>query len=271
MTTIAGHEFGPHFGNQPPVRALFTFIALAVTLLLSAQGKEKTVSTDTGAVVLHYFTTGQLSSKAWMDANDRWGHSWAYDKNGRVIFDRQTRKIGGHASVDFTYHLNGAVSKADVSDAPDGGIQWYRSTTTFDTIGKQTSFTEQGMGNDGPIPGPGIVRPQRPQIVTSPTNETVHEQRMFINEYYLVARKNCRVQLRPKQTSPAAKDLDATLLKGDTLRGGTYSLGERFAPPLEQLTITATNAKGRKQYRVQRVQSVQVGEDHRKYYLIIGR
>ena len=70
------------------------------------------MKTDTGTVILHWSTTGQLSSKAWMDVADRWGHSWAYDRSGRVIFERQTRKIGGHASVDFSYHPSGAVSKA---------------------------------------------------------------------------------------------------------------------------------------------------------------
>ena len=126
------------------MRTVPTFIALSTSLLLSAQGREQTVKTDTGTVILHWSTTGQLSSKAWMDVADRWGHSWAYDRSGRVIFERQTRKIGGHASVDFSYHPDGTVSKAEVSQAPDGGIQWYRSTTTFDTAGVQTGFTEQG-------------------------------------------------------------------------------------------------------------------------------
>lgn len=252
------------------MRIALAILACTAPLLLSAQGKESPVKTDTGTVVLHYFTTGQISTKAWMDADDRWGHSWAYNRQGKVIFDRQTRRIGGHASVDFRYHPNGAVSRADYSTMPDGGIQWYKSTTTFDTEGVQTGFSEQGRDNQGPL-HPGIVKPERTVPKPAAPTRTVREQRLFTNEYFVVARKNCRVQLRPKQPSPAAKNLDATLLKGDTLRGGTYSLGERFDPPLGQVGITATNRRGKPKYKVLRVDSVQVNAEHRRWYLIVGR
>ncbi|MBS1937923.1 MAG: hypothetical protein JSS84_08960 [Bacteroidetes bacterium] len=70
------------------MRTATAFLAFSAPLLLSAQGKESTVKTDTGTVVLHYFTTGQLSTKAWMDTDNRWGHSWAYDRRGYVNFYR---------------------------------------------------------------------------------------------------------------------------------------------------------------------------------------
>lgn len=244
------------------MRLTSTLFSLISSLLVCAQGKEMTLRTDSGTLQLHYFTTGQLSSRAWMDADNRWGHSWAYNRQGEVIFDRQTRGFAGHASVDYRYHPNGGISRADVSAAPDGGIQWYKSTTTFDTSGTQTGFSEAGYDHEGPI-GPR-VRPAYPQ-------EEVREQRMFINEYYLVARKNCRVQIRPKQTSPGARDMDATLLKGDTLRGGTYSMGERFDPPFGHVAVTATNRRGKPKYKVTRVDSVQVNESLRRWYLILGR
>lgn len=252
------------------MRIATTLLACTASLLLTAQGKESTMKTDTGTVVLHWFTTGQLSSKAWMDVDNRWGHSWAYDRSGKVIFDRQTRRIGGHASVDFRYHPNGAVSRADYSTMPDGGIQWYKSTTTFDTAGVQTGFSEQGWDNEGPL-HPGIVKPERTVPKPAIPTKTVMEQHLFTNEYFVVARKNCRVQLRPKQPSPAAKNMDATLLRGDTLRGGTYSMGERFDPPLGQVDVKATNRRGKPKYKVLRTDSVQVGPEHRRWYLVIGR
>lgn len=258
------------FGFRPTMRTATTLLACTAPLLLSAQGRESTVKTDTGTVVLHYFTTGQLSTKMWMDADDHWGHSWAYTRQGKVIFDRQTRRIGGHASVDFRYHANGAVSLAEYSDAPDAGIQWYKSTTTFDTVGVQTGLSEDGWDNDGPILRPRVSPPPTP-AQPAYKQEEVREQRLFTNEYFVVARKNCRVQLRPKQTSPAAMNMDATLLKGDTLRGGTYSLGERFGPPLGQVDVRATNRRGKPKYKVLRTDSVQVNAEHLRWYLIVGR
>jgi hypothetical protein len=248
------------------MRAHYTLLALAIAPLALSQGTEKTVKTDTGTVVLHFFTSGQISTKTWTDAMDRWGHCWAYDRSGKVIFDRQTRRVGGHARVDFRYHPNGAVSHADVSDAPDGGIQWYQSTTTFDPDGQQTGFSEQGWDNNGPI-GPRLPPATSPAF----KQKEVQEQRLYTNEYFVVAKKNCRVQLRPKQKSPASKDLDATLLKGDTLRGGAYSIGERFAPPLGQVDVTITNRKGKSKYKVLRTDSVQVDPEHRRWYLLVGR
>lgn len=254
----------------PAMRLTAAILACSTSLLLSAQGKESTEKTDTGTVVLHWFTTGQLSSKAWMDADDRWGHCWAYDRQGRVIFDRQTRNVGGHASVHFRYHPNGAVGRVEYSTAPDGGIQWYKSTTAFDPEGNQTGFNEQGSGTEGPV-HPGLVKPERPMIMPGTPQRAIREQQLFINEYFVVARKNCRVQLRPKENSPAAKNIDATLLKGDTLRGGMYSLGERFDPPLEQIALTATNRRGKARYKVLRTDSMQVNAEHRRWYLILGR
>jgi len=236
-----------------------------------AQGGEQVLATDSGRVVLHRFTTGQVSTKEWTDLNDRWGRSLAYRKDGGVIVDHQTRRFAGHASVHFAYHPNGAVSKAEFSEAPDGGIQWYRSTTTFDEAGNQTGFSEEGWDNDGPI-GPRIIPSPGPgREPPAPKQEEVREQHMFINEYFVVARKNCRVRLRPKDPSPAARDIDATLLAGDTLRGGTYSMGERFDPPLEHVEVVATDRRGRPKFKVRRVDSVQVNDEHRRWYLIVGR
>lgn len=260
----------PGLWQYQAMRVPSTLFAWALAGFTFAQGTEKTVHTDTGTVVLHYFITGQLSTKAWTDADERWGHSWAYDRRGKVIFDRQTRRIGGHASVDYRYHPNGGISRAEVSDAPDGGIQWFRSTTTFDTAGVQTGYSEDGWDNDGPILRPRVSPPPTP-AQPAYKQEEVREQRLFTNEYFVVARKNCRVQLRPKQTSPAAKNVDATMLKGDTLRGGTYSLGERFDPPLEHVAVTATNRRGKPKYKVVRTESVQVNAEHRRWYMIVGR
>jgi hypothetical protein len=40
---------------------------------------------------------------------------------------------------------------------------------------------------------------------------------------------------------------------------------------LAHVAVTATNAKGRRNYTVQRVDSVQVDAEHWNYYLVVGR
>lgn len=251
------------------MRTLTAILLSSVGMLLHAQGIVESVKNDSGTFVLHRFTTGQLSSREWMDKDDRWGRSWAYDRQGHVIFEQQTRKFAGHAGVEFRYHPNGAVSRADFSTMPDGGIQWYKSTTTFDENGKQTGFSEQGEDEHGPIPP--HVTPIWPS--TRPRKEYMEEQRLFTNEYFVVNgyRKPVRLALRPKQLSPAAKNIDATLLKGDTLRGGTYSMGEQWVEPLTQMSLNVQPAKGHRKLGVMRTVTVQVSPEHRRYYMVIGK
>ena len=250
------------------MRPLIIILACLATLALHAQGQTETVKNDSGTFVLHRFTTGELSSKEWTDADNRWGRSWAYDRAGHVIYQQETRRFAGHASVDFHYHPNGAVSRADYSTMPDGGIQWYRSTTTFDEDGKQTCFSEEGWDNEGPI-APAVVQPSKPVFKPG----MVQEQRMFANEYFVVNayRRPVRVELRPKQASPAAKNMDATLLKGDTLHGGTYSMGELRVDPLSQVAVNVRPAKGRKKLGVMRVDSLDQSGEHRQYFFIVGK
>lgn len=252
---------------------LSAFLALLAGTV-QAQGHTKTLSTDSGTVVLHYFTAGQLSTKEWMDKEDRWGRSWAWAKDGRELINYQTRKIGGHASVAFNYHKNGGISKAEVSDAPDGGIQWYRSTTTFDENGQRTGFTEQGHGNDGPIPGVDVRVQPTPQVTIAPAEEVVKEQRLFVNEMFVVnpTKWTCKVNVVAEHPSPALTSGDHTIEPGDTLRIGAYTMGEAFAGPENHVRI-AVYRKLRKPayYKMShfRTNTIQVGPEHRRYYKVM--
>lgn len=250
----------------------------------AAQPKERTFSTDTGTVVVRYFASGQVSTKEWRDKDDRWGRSWAYAKNGAVIFEGQTRRFAGHASVRFSYHPNGAVSKAETSDAPDGGIQWYRSTTIFDEEGNRTGFWEQGHDDYGPLPRPTMpprTFPPSPSDPRAPGQPGHVEpslppcQRLFINEVFLVnaTRQAGKAKVKALHPSPALKDGDHTLAPGDTVRLGSYSMGEAFAPPEKQLSVEVRRALRNKRrvtaLGVMRTDHEQIGTDHRRYYLVV--
>ncbi|HRF80598.1 MAG TPA: hypothetical protein PL070_10980, partial [Flavobacteriales bacterium] len=140
--------------------ALLLLMALLPYLLLGQHGR-KEVRTDSGLVVLHHFKTGEVSTREWRDKDDRFGLTTAYDRTGKEIFRFGTRRIGGHASVHFSYHANGAISKAEASDAPDAGIQWFRSTTTFDDQGNQTGYWKEGH-EDLMRPSVILTRPEEP-------------------------------------------------------------------------------------------------------------
>jgi hypothetical protein len=245
------------------MRCLTTLCFSLFTLFSSAQFGRQELHTDSGKVILHFFTAGGISTKEWSDPDGRWGKSLAYGADGREIFVHHTRTIGGHASVHFRYHPNGGINRAEVSDAPDGGIQWYLSTTTFDEQGVRTGFTEQGHGNDGPIPRVTTMVP------------AAACQRMFVNEVFLVNRTRfaARAKITAKQASPALKDARHTLAPGDTVRLGSYSMGEQFMPPDRHVDLVLEQALLKKPRRPLQartvVQEVQVGPEHRRWYLVV--
>ena len=245
--------------SLPLLLALFALPAMA-------QLGRKELRTDTGLVVLHYHATGEVSTQEWMDADERFGLSTAYDRSGREIFRFGTRRIGGHARVDFSYHANGAVSKAESSDAPDAGIQWYRSTTTFDDQGNQTGFWEESHED--------LIR-VRPILSPEREDPVVHCQKLYTNEVFLVnaTRQAGKAKVQVKRPSPALKDSEHTLAPGDTVRLGTYSVGERFAAPDTELTVEVRrvlrNRKKPAALGVLRTDEVAVNAEHRRFYLVV--
>ncbi len=225
------------------MRALQTIAFVLILHQGVAQGRVRTVETDSGTAVLHYFTTGELSAIERMDTEDHWGRSIAYTKDGRTVFETQTRKVGGHARVNFSFHANGGISKAEVSDAPDGGIQWYRSTSTYDENGERTGFTEQGHDDDGLIPRPTawmLPMPETPEV--PPPQEVVQEQRLFVNEVYVTNGSGWPIEIKvePKEPSPALQGSQFVLPVGETMLVGSYGVGETFVSPVQRMKITGT-------------------------------
>jgi hypothetical protein len=258
------------------MRTLPLLLAL-LTLPAMAQLGRKELRTDTGLVVLHHHATGEVSTKEWMDTDERFGLTTAYDRSGKEIFRYGTRRIGGHASVHFSYHANGSVSKAEASDAPDGGIQWYKSTITFDESGNRTGFSEYGRDNHGPIPRITMQphEPYGPTEVPHKEPEVAICQRMFVNEVFLVnaTRQAGKAKVKVQNPSPALKDSEHTLAPSDTVWLGTYSMGERFTPPDTMLNMDVRrvlrNRKKSAALGVLRTDNAAGNNTTQRWYLVI--
>lgn len=257
-------------------RILTLLSALTTLTALYAQGRIRTIETDSGRVVLHHFTTGQVSTLEWTDKDGRFGRSLAYKRDGTVIVDHHTRRIAGHASVHFEYHPNGAVSRCEFSDAPDAGIQWYRSVSTFDEQGNRTGFTEESNEL--------LERTFTQPIETfAPTEDPARKpgvaicQQLFTNEVFLVnaTRQAGKATVKALRTSPALRDSEHTLAPGDTVRLGSYSLGERFAPPDTELTVEVRRAlRNRRRPAapgVVRTDNAPVNDTTQRWYLVVHR
>ena len=106
-----------------------------------------TVFSQRDTLHIHYFPNGKVSTFTYID-EDRYGKALAYNLKGEVIYENRTRSVHGSASVRFTHHENGMIKIARYSSHPDGGIQWYRSTTEFNEKGEKTK--EQHDNYEGP-------------------------------------------------------------------------------------------------------------------------
>lgn len=109
-----------------------TFVLIVLSLFSFAQK-------DT--LHVYYFNNNQVSTIIVLEDN-REGFAKAYNRIGEKIYSSNIRRFGGHASVEFKHHSNGVVREAKYFSAPDGGIQWYESTTSFDENGVKTNFEE---------------------------------------------------------------------------------------------------------------------------------
>jgi hypothetical protein len=248
------------------MRYTATLLLALLTGIVHAQLDRTELHTDSGLVVLHHFKDGTVSTLEWRDRDDRFGRSMAYDPMGKEIFSAPTRRVGGHASAHFSYHPNGGIRQVEVSDAPDAGIQWYRSTSTYDEAGNRTGFREQR--HEDLISPHTLVDPTRPDVA--------YCQKMFTNEVFLVnaTRQAGKAKVKALSPSPALKDSEHTLAPGDTVRVGMYSMGETFAPPDQQVHVAVKrvlrNRKKRAADGLLRTNEVAVSAEHRRYYMVIG-
>nr|WP_294860026.1 hypothetical protein [uncultured Fluviicola sp.] len=97
---------------------------------------------DNSTVKKCFHKKGTISTIETWDKDKRDGTLKGFDRSGKELFSHNLRNFGGHASAQMTYFPNGQVKSIYYSDAPDGGIQYYHSTTQFDEAGNQISFDE---------------------------------------------------------------------------------------------------------------------------------
>jgi hypothetical protein len=165
------------------MKTIFLLLFLLVqSPALFAQLNCKTAKQSDGSTVKKCFhKNGKASTIETWDKDKRHGTLKGFNKLGKELFSHSLRNYGGHASAQLTYFPNGQVKSIYYSDAPDGGIQYYNSTTQFDEGGNQTSFDERRHDDDLhlriPAPSAPIIRdtvkPRKPvveinQVLDSP-------------------------------------------------------------------------------------------------------
>lgn len=203
-----------------PIIALF----LLLLFCLPAQGEPCNY---------HYFGNRKVSTSICY-TDGRFGKASAYNRQGKLIYERHIRKVAGHATVHFSYYASGAVSKAEWSDAPDGGIQWYRSTTLFSESGEITSETEDNWDNRPTLFSPGKLREQ--------PAETARCAPIWKSEFWFVNAGSHPIYVHADRLGAINETYTIRIAPGDTAKGGFMIQAGFFDQPDKYFSFSATDA-----------------------------
>lgn len=99
----------------------------------------KIIKTLESSIETCFHQNGKNSTIQIWDLNRRNGSIEGFNNKGESIFKFYLRTYAGHASAHWEYYSNGQVKKINYSSAPDGGIQHYSGSRTYDENGNQTN------------------------------------------------------------------------------------------------------------------------------------
>ena len=95
-----------------------------------------------GGCTYTYFSDGGTAGSRCTDETGATATVRVYDHAGEVIGEWNLMLRPRTSSIDMTFHPDGMVRRVRYSWQPDGGIQWYRSTTVYDADGTVVDFYE---------------------------------------------------------------------------------------------------------------------------------
>jgi hypothetical protein len=223
----------------------------------SAQGTEKRVQKEDGNYTFHYFQGSDKVSTVWhLPKSGQHGYAVAYNQAGDEIYRAELSRMHMMRSVQFSYHPNGAVSRAHATWHPDGGIQSGGTTTTFDPQGHKTSEVEDIDPNEL-LTAPQLIKPtERPEVSPRPApyqlpkpyrQEIVEEAPIYRTEYYIVntTTKPLILKINDNQGRPlpADKFQPQAIAPGDTLKGGEFINAGHHGNPCDHVQFVVAARK----------------------------
>jgi hypothetical protein len=229
--------------------------------------------------IIRYHQNKKIATKEVKLSNDQlWGYAKAFDQQGKEIYLMHTRRVAGHATVDFSYYPSGAVRQAHFTSHPDGGIQWSDIAHHFDENGKITEEIDASSDDyghyrvriDSPYQLDTIKHPVSPPVVVpSKKQEVIRCAEIYSTEIYLInATGKTRKYKASSIGAPLVEEkLEGEIIANDTLKLGSYIDAQLFTHPKERLKVEIS---GRKNdfFQFFLEEPKQEGISNRKYYLI---
>lgn len=222
----------------------------------------------------HYFRSGELSSKEVVLTREIvWGYAKAYDRSGKEIYSRQTRRVAGHASVSFKYYENGAVQSAHFTSHPDGGIQYSDVLHSFDEKGNVTDVRDLSTDDQGRMRL--TIQPSEPMMVKEPVykQEVMECAVIYSSEVYVVNLTGATLEIAPKKSPAGGQwfEENQKISDRDTVLLGSFIEAQQFTHPRERVEVVIVSEKKRRNAKNHQVwdQFVQESREKRRYYLLV--
>lgn len=207
--------------------------------------------------ISYFKNSKKISTKICLDESKYKGKAFAYDIKGNIIGEWSVSRMHQLSSVFFSYHPNGAVSKAEYSSHPDAGIQWYRSFTYYDDQGNKTGFSEDSHDRQTILIEPykkevpvQIIPETNPPV---PKQEVVQEAPIYISEFWIDnrSRKDVYVVCFYQNQKPGrGVDTLQLLPKGERIKLGEHIMAGIFENPLPYFQIRFYDLKKKKNNKV---------------------
>lgn len=192
----------------------------------------------------------QVASSVCYDRDNHWGVAKAYNRRGDVIYERQLRRIAGHSTVVFTWYASGGIKTAAWSSAPDGGIQWYKSYTTFTEDGHKNGEIEDSYDNRVTLHAPKDL-PNVPNTVVVPAKPAVAECAViYASEFWFTNYTPFPVQATATHRYRPSERYWITLKPGETRKCGQVILAQQFDEPGRTFEFAAVPVKSTRRQRL---------------------
>lgn len=253
------------FSQTAPMKTILLFAQLLVGTALFSQ--------DT-LIDYHYFKSGEVSTKQVRLTDElRWGYAKAYTRDGKEIYSMQTRRIGGHASVQFRYYESGAVSTAHYTSQPDGGIQRSDIKHHFDEDGNVTSVQDFSTDDQGRFKTITTITSPAPPAEKEFKQETMECAEIYSTEVYTINLTKRKVKIIPDKSINEDESTEPFVLRsGDTLKIASYIDAQHFSPPKGRISFNINPKKkksGKDKTKQVWAEYIQESKSKRIYYLLL--
>lgn len=91
-----------------------------------------------------WFSDGAVASRRCVAEDGSHGTVQVFDMTGAAIGEWGLLLRPRVANLELQFHPSGMVRRVVSRWQPDGGVQWYRSVTTYDRDGNVIGFREEG-------------------------------------------------------------------------------------------------------------------------------